>query len=252
MGAGAQFCRAAFGQHAAGVHGHQVIETLGLLHVGGGHQHAHLRALHADARDQFPELVARQWVDAGGRLVEDQQVGVVDQRATQPQLLLHAAGQLARRALAKCSHAGAAQQVVDAPLALGSVLAEQAAEEVQVLEHRQCWIEVLAQTLRHIGDMWADVAAVAGVGHIAAEHFDAAFLQLACPGDQRQQAGFADTVRTDQADHAARWQLQIHLLQGVGLAVAQADASQACDRGVHCGTLIARCAGHSASGSRRR
>ena len=58
FGACAQFGRAAFGQYAAGIHRHQMIEALGLLHVGGGHQHAHLRALRANAFDQLPELVA--------------------------------------------------------------------------------------------------------------------------------------------------------------------------------------------------
>jgi hypothetical protein len=33
------------GQHLAVVHGHQPVEALGLVHVGGGHQHAHARAL---------------------------------------------------------------------------------------------------------------------------------------------------------------------------------------------------------------
>ncbi len=53
----------------------------------------------ADAGDQVPELGARQRIDAGGRLVQDEQVGVVDQRAAQAQLLLHAAGELAGRAV---------------------------------------------------------------------------------------------------------------------------------------------------------
>ena len=57
-GARAQFGGTAFGQHAAGIHRHQVVEALGFLHIGCGHQHAHLWALRANARDQFPELVA--------------------------------------------------------------------------------------------------------------------------------------------------------------------------------------------------
>ena len=176
----------------------------------------------------------------------------MDQRAAQPELLLHAAGQLARRAFAERRHAGAAQQIVDAALAFGGVLAEQAAEEVEVLEHRQRGVEVLAQALGHVGDMRADTAAVARVGHIAVEYLDAAGLDLPRPGDQRQQAGLADAVRADQADHALRRQAQVDGLEGAGRAIAQADAAEAGDRRVHCGTLIARCAGHSASGSRRK
>ena len=50
------------------------------------------------------------------------------------------------------------EQLGDAALALAAVVAEQAAEEVDVLEHRQRRVEVLAQALRHVGDARADDA----------------------------------------------------------------------------------------------
>ena len=40
-GAGEQLGRRAGGQHTPCVHGHQLVETTGLLHVGRGHQHGH-------------------------------------------------------------------------------------------------------------------------------------------------------------------------------------------------------------------
>ncbi|MCY1417919.1 hypothetical protein D9M71_334650 [compost metagenome] len=254
-GALAQLGRRASGEHPALVHRHQPVEALGLVHVGGRHQHAHARMAGADAFDQLPELAARQRIDAGGGLVEDQQVGIVDQRAAQPELLLHAAGQLARRPLGEGREAGAVQQVGDAPLALGLLVAEQAAEEVDVLEHRQRRVEILAQPLRHVGDARADPAAVRRAAHVAAEHGDLAVLQLPRAGQQRQQAGLADAVRTDQPDHAPGGNLQADLVDGARRAVAQRDAGQArhaVGRGVHSGTLICRSAGHSAWGSRRR
>ena len=55
-----------------GVHGNQRVEPLGLLHVGGRHHDAHAGAARAHALDQLPELPARQRIDAGRRLVEDQ------------------------------------------------------------------------------------------------------------------------------------------------------------------------------------
>ena len=58
LGALAQLVRGAGGEHAAGVHGDEVVEALGLFHVGCGHQHAHARAARADAVDQLPELAA--------------------------------------------------------------------------------------------------------------------------------------------------------------------------------------------------
>ena len=93
-----QFCGRAGGQNPPAVHGDQPVVLLGLFHVGGGDQHAHAGTARAHAVDQQPELAARQRIDAGRRLVEDEQVRVVDQRAAQPELLLHAAGELAGRA----------------------------------------------------------------------------------------------------------------------------------------------------------
>ena len=100
----------------AGVHRHQPVEAGGLLHVGGRHQDAHARPVGPDAVDQLPELAARQRIDAGGRLVEDQQVRVVDQSAAQAELLLHAAGQLAGRPVGEASQPDTVQQLGDAAL----------------------------------------------------------------------------------------------------------------------------------------
>jgi hypothetical protein len=54
------------------VHGKEPIETLGLFHAGGGHDDARAGAAQPDAVDQFPELPARQRIDAARGLIEDQ------------------------------------------------------------------------------------------------------------------------------------------------------------------------------------
>ena len=57
------------------------------VHVGGGDQHAHAGAAGADAGDQDPRTGrAASGSDAGGGFVQDEQVGVVDERAAQGQL----------------------------------------------------------------------------------------------------------------------------------------------------------------------
>ena len=73
------------------VHGDERIKPLGLFHVGGRNDHAHAGAARPDTPDQFPELPSRQRINAGRRLVEDQKVGVMNERAAKPQLLPHAA-----------------------------------------------------------------------------------------------------------------------------------------------------------------
>ena len=77
--------------HVAPVHGRKPGVPLGFVHVGGRDHHAHLRPPSADVVDQLPELPPRQRIDPCRRLVEDQEIGIVDQRAAERQLLLHAA-----------------------------------------------------------------------------------------------------------------------------------------------------------------
>ena len=83
--------RRAGGEHVAVVHGHEPVEACGFFHIGGRDYDAHAGAIPPDVVDQLPELAARQRINAGRRLVEDEEVRVVDQRAAQAGLLLHAA-----------------------------------------------------------------------------------------------------------------------------------------------------------------
>ena len=68
------------------------------------------------------------------------------------ELLLHAARELAGRPVGERIEPGRAQQALDARAPLARGLSEQAAEKVDVLEHRQARIEIAAQALRHVGD----------------------------------------------------------------------------------------------------
>jgi hypothetical protein len=170
------------------------------------------------------------------------------------------AGELARRPVREGREPRALQQPRDPALALGAVVAEQPAEEVDVLEHRERRIEVPAEALRHVGDARADRPAVARIGHVGAEHLDPAGLHRARPRDQREQARLADAVGTDQPDHAAGGKVEAHRIEGADPAVAQADLAQPRDRrrrrgvrrvAAHRGSRTRRSSGHSRRGSRR-
>ena len=113
-GAFHELAGSAGGDDAARVHGDGPIEPLGLVHVGGGDQHAHAGPIGTDAVDQGPELLAGEGIDAGGRLVEDEEVGVVDQGAAEADLLLHAAGELAGGAVGEGPQSRGVEQGADA------------------------------------------------------------------------------------------------------------------------------------------
>ena len=67
--------------------------ALGLVEIRRGHHDRD--ALAQELRQQLPELAARHRIDAGRRLVEQDERRLVDERAGERQLLLHAARQLA-------------------------------------------------------------------------------------------------------------------------------------------------------------
>jgi len=64
-----------------------------------------------------------------------EQVRIVDQGATEAELLLHAAGQLAGGAVRERGESGGVQQLIDTPLALAAAVSKKPPEEVHVLEY---------------------------------------------------------------------------------------------------------------------
>ncbi len=214
-----QLLQIARGDDLAVVHRHQPVEALGFVHIGGGDDDAHLRAAGANRVDQVPELAARQRIDAGCRLVENEEVRIVDQRAAEAELLLHAAGELAGRARLELFHRGRSQKLGDARASLIRALAEQTAEEVDVLEHAQRRIEIAAKPLWHIRDAAAYLLEVAIVGDVLVEHDDLADLDDLHAGDQPEQSRLSDAVRADDPDHDARRDVDRNVVERDGRAI---------------------------------
>ena len=87
-----QRARRPLGDDPAVVHDDQpVAQLLGLVHVVGGEDQGD--ALLLEPEQPVPQHVPGLRVEPGGRLVEQQDLGLVDQRAGDGQPALHAAGQ---------------------------------------------------------------------------------------------------------------------------------------------------------------
>ena len=235
--------------HVAAVHGREPGVPLGFVHVGGRDHHAHLRPPPADAVDQLPELPPRQRVDAGRRLVEDQEIGIVDQRAAERQLLLHAARELAGGPLEERVEAGRAGQIVDARLPLRLALAEQPADEVHIFEHAERGVEIAAEALRHVGDARVCALPERCVLEVSIKRPHLAGLDLAHAGDQPEQRRFADAVGADESGHPARGNGDRHVIERDGLAVVMGDAFE---RGGDSGGLLAAFPSRRARSSSRQ
>jgi hypothetical protein len=67
------------GDDLAVVHRGEPVEPARFVHVSGCNEHAHHRPTRADRIDQLPELPPGERIDAGGRLVENEQIRIVHQ-----------------------------------------------------------------------------------------------------------------------------------------------------------------------------
>src|SRR6476646_7425116 len=217
------------------IHGGKPVELLGFLHIGGRHDDTHLWTPLTDAIDQFPELAARQGIDTRRRLIENDQIRVVDQRTAQRNLLLHAAGELAGRPIGERIEARAAQEVIDTGLAFGGLLTEQSGNEVQVLEHAEGGVKIAAEALRHVRDARIAALAMLWIAQVTAERPHRSRLDLPHPGYQPKQGRLADTVWTDETDHATARNRECHVIEGDGLAITVRDTVQ---RGGNCSVRL--------------
>ena len=81
-----QLRRRAGRQHASGMHQRNAVAALGLIHEMGGDEDGHA-AIARQVDEQFPEPVARQRIDARGRLVENEHPRLVHHGDRQRQAL---------------------------------------------------------------------------------------------------------------------------------------------------------------------
>jgi hypothetical protein len=133
-------------EHARAVHQGHALAALGLVEIRRGHEESEAFALQAG--QDLPEVAPRHGIDARGRLVEDEQLGGVDQSAGEGQLLLHAARQAIGQPVAEGSHAQHVEQFFAASLRVAHAV--DVGEEGHVLVDGQVAVE--RKALRQIAD----------------------------------------------------------------------------------------------------
>ena len=143
--------------------------------------------------DLVPELAPRLGVDAGGGLVEQQQLGLGQDAGAERQALLPAARQLPascrsrpcrpRRSMAARASLRRIGEAVDAR------------DELQVLQDRQVLVE--AEALRHVADVALDLLALRA--DVVAERRAAAAVGRQQPAQHAQRGGLAGAVGAEEA-----------------------------------------------------
>ena len=191
---GDQLARFAFGNLAAMVQHQQArAQALGLVHEMGGQQNRF--ALLQQQLQPLPHQVPGLRVQARGRLVQQQQLGVVDERTRQAQAPLHAAGQLAGLGLGLVRQRREGQQLRDARAYRGVGHTEVAAINQQVLGAAE--IRVQRVHLADHAQLALDRQRV--VRHAEAKGADAARIGLGLAQAHAQRGGLASAVGTDHA-----------------------------------------------------
>jgi hypothetical protein len=134
--------------------------ALGFVHVRGCQQDGHA-ATDDERVDDGPEIAPGDWIDTGRRLVQEEHVGQVDQRADQGQLLPHAAREGAGRPVEERRQPGHPEQAIAVVLVRRAGDTAQLAEELDVLADRERVVEVQTEALRHVADPILDPFGVA-------------------------------------------------------------------------------------------
>ena len=173
-----------------------LVTALGLVHVVGRDQHG--QPIGRERVDLAPELAPRLRIDAGGRLVEQQQLRVRQGAGAEREPLLPAARERAGKLLLATVKAEPLHHRLRGALRIGEAV--DARDELQVLAHREVLIE--AEALRHVADMHADLVRLGA--DVVAETRAAPAVGREQPAQHADGRGLARAVRPEEAvDRAA-------------------------------------------------
>jgi hypothetical protein len=193
--------------HAVGLLGHARVVS---------HDHDRQPVALAQIAQQPEDQLRGRPVDLAGRLVGEQDLRLVRQRAGDRDALLLPAGELRRLLAGVLGHIDRFQQLVGPGAAGAPALAGQRHQQLDVLARGQVWQQVAGGLLPHESDLLAPV----GRQLVLAEREQVLPRDLQPPGrrpvqpaERAQQGGLARAGRPDQRQHLAARHLQVKPLQ---------------------------------------
>ena len=221
----------------------EAMAALRLVHVVRADEHRD--ALGGERVELVPELAPRLRVHACGRLVEQQQLGVVQQAGGEREPLLPPAGERAGELLRPRAQTEPFEPLAHAALPVGHPV--HARDEVEVLLDRQ--VLVVAEALGHVADAPLDLG---GAGaQVEAEGGAAAFVGREQPAQHADRGGLAAAVRPEKSDDPAARDGEVDVIDHGAPAVALGQAVDLDCRGgvVHFNVTSTGCPGWSLGAS---
>src|SRR5579864_1638966 len=199
-------------------------EPLGFVHEMR-RQQDRLALLH-QLPQAIPDQMPRLRIEARGRLVEDKQFGIVDERACQCEAPLHPARQRANRGRGLAGEPGEFEQSWNALVELAPRQAEIAAVDDQVFANREIGIEIVH--LRHDADAYARLAR--GFGDRLPDELDCAAVGIDQAEAAAQRRRLARAIGPEQREAFAAMDRERQSADDFLVAVALAQCVDAQDR----------------------
>src|SRR5271170_2960066 len=137
--------------------------------------------------DQIPEFATRLGVDAGGRLVEQQQFRLMQHAGGEREALLPAAGELTGELIGPVGKSHARHDTLDRGATIVHLI--DAGDEVEIFEDGQVFVE--AEFLRHVADVAADQRRLADDVEAEALTFAAVWYEQAAQHADRRRLAAA-------------------------------------------------------------
>ena len=185
-----------------------LVDESGLV---GGHHDG--RAAGVDAGQQLHDVHRRGGVEVAGRLVGEEDLRAVDERAGDRDALLLTAGELVRQSLLLAVQADQGEHLRDRLLDERAGRADDLQRERDVLEDRL--VRQQAEILEHRADVAAEVGDLPGGEgpQISPEHHDTAVARIVFAEDQPQAGGLPRTGRADEEDELSALHLEVDVAQ---------------------------------------
>ena len=166
-----------------------------------------------------PDQMARLWIETRRRLVENQELRIVDERARKRQATLHAARQCANLCARATRESGELEQSRYAHVERRAVDLEIPAVDAQIFGDGEIGIEIV--DLRDHTDAYACLAC--RLGHGPANHLDRAAVRIDQPEAAAQRRRLAGAVGSQQAEAFAAPNVERQATHDLVFAVAFAQ-----------------------------
>ena len=186
----------------------KAIAIFGLLHIVRGYEYGD--SLLSHLVNQFPKLATRDWINAGGWLIEKDNRRIVQHRAPQRQALLPSAGEGAGDEIFLSFQVRHLQRPFDARVQFSSVDAVETGKQTYVLNDLEIVIE--RELLRHIADLLAHLFRFAR--DIEPSHGRSPRSGSQQPAQHADRGGFSGPVGSKKTEHFASANGEIDAIDG--------------------------------------